>query len=99
MGIPKVTNTVVHTCVENQVQTVEVEKPKIIQKTVQRKKPIVQDHVTQVPKVMTQTVTVPKVQQIPVVKQRQVPMIQKVEKIIEGPQTEYVDNHVQIPVH
>merc|ERR1712176_1613012 len=97
--IPRITNTVVHTCVENQVQTVEMEKPKIIQKTVQRRKPIVQDHVTQVPKVMTQTITVPKVQQIPVVKQRQVPMVQKVERTVEVPQIEYVDNHVHIPVH
>merc|ERR1712151_98475 len=40
--VPKVHNTVVHTNVQNQVQTIEVEKPRIIQKVVHRKKPIIQ---------------------------------------------------------
>merc|ERR1712227_1013926 len=88
--VPKVHNTTVHTCVQNQVQTIEVEKPKIIHKIVQRKKPVFQDHITHVPKVVQQTVEVqqvtqevPQVQyidevmQVPVQKQRQVPMIQK----------------------
>merc|ERR1712187_43488 len=34
--VPKVHNTTIHTCVQNQVQTIEVEKPKIITKIIQK---------------------------------------------------------------
>merc|ERR1712032_294706 len=42
--VPKVQQIITDTVVQNQVQTIEMEKPKIIQKTVQRKKPIIQEH-------------------------------------------------------
>merc|ERR1719223_2007955 len=43
--VPKVTQTVIDTTVQNQVQTIEVVKPKIVQKIVQRKKPIIQEQI------------------------------------------------------
>lgn len=36
---------------EDQIQKIEVVKPQIIQRTIQRKKPIVQENITEVPKV------------------------------------------------
>jgi len=43
--VPKVMQNVVDTVVQNQVQPIEVVKPKIVQKIVQRKKPIIQENV------------------------------------------------------
>jgi hypothetical protein len=42
-----------------------MEKPKIIQKTVQRKKPIIQEHITEVTKVVEEVVPVQKVVHFP----------------------------------
>lgn len=42
--------------VQHQIETVEVVKPTVVHKVVQRKKPIVQERVQQVPKVMVQQV-------------------------------------------
>ena len=70
------TQQVVTTHVQHIVNTVEVEKPKIIKETVQRKKPIIQEKINQV----TKHIEVPQVQfldkagDIPVVVQRQVSM-------------------------
>lgn len=61
--VPKVTQNVVHTVVQKQVQPVEVVKPTVIRKTVQRKKPIIQENIKQVPKVVQQAVPVQKVVQ------------------------------------
>merc|ERR1719311_2042768 len=36
--VPKIHNTIVHTTVENQILTIEIEKPKIVKKVVQRKR-------------------------------------------------------------
>ncbi len=49
--VPKVMQTVVDTLVQHQVQTIEVEKPKIVTRTVQRKNTVIQEHITHVPKV------------------------------------------------
>jgi len=46
--VPKVLQTLVDTLVQNQIQTMEVVKPTIIHKIVQRKKPIIQEHISQV---------------------------------------------------
>merc|ERR1711881_625512 len=98
--VPKVEQIVTDTVVQNQVQTIEMEKPKIIQKTVQRKKPIIQEHITPV----TKHVDVPQVQYVdkvvpvPVQKQRQVPMIQTVQKTVQVPQVQYIDKIVDVPV-
>merc|ERR1712050_552333 len=97
-----------------ETEYIKVEKPKIIQKTVQRKRPIIQESITQVPKIVEQivpvevvvpeTVEVPQVQfvdvvvDVPVTKQRQVPMLQTVQKTVEVPEVVYVDKVVDVPV-
>merc|ERR1712188_55332 len=79
--VPKITQQVMHTLTQNQVQTIEVEKPKIIQKTVQRKKPIIQERIVQVPKIIEEIVPVDKIVQRPV----EVPQVQVVEEIVDVP--------------
>merc|ERR1712227_204969 len=79
--VPKIHNTTIHTCVQTQIQTIEVEKPKIIHKIVQRKKPVFQDHVTHVPKVIQQSVEVPKVQQVT----QEVPQVQYIDEVVDVP--------------
>ena len=78
------------THVQHVVNTIEVEKPKIIKETVQRKKPIIQEKINQV----TKHVEVPdvppsqftdKVIDKPVVAQRQIPQLQTVDKVDEMP--------------
>ena len=97
--VPKVLQTVVDTLVQNQIQTIEVVKPTIIHKVVQRKMPIIQEHISHVPKVMIlhvlvlkvgwkavevpQTQFVDEVVDLPVMKQRHVPMIMKQQKTVE----------------
>ena len=52
-----------------------------------------------------ETVEVPQIQfidktlDVPVVVQRQVPIVQKVQKIVEVPQTQFIDKVVDVPVH
>ena len=76
------TQQVVNTHVQHVVNTVEVEKPKIIKETVQSKKPIIQEQINQV----TKRIEVPQVQfldkadDMPVVVQRQVSMAQKMQR-------------------
>ena len=81
----------VTTHVQHVVNTIEVEKPRIIKETAQRKKPIIQEKINQV----TKHVEVPevplsqftdKVIDKPVVAQRQIPMVQAVQKTMEIPQ-------------
>ena len=78
----------VNTHVQHVVNTVEVEEPKLIKETVQRKKPIVQEKINQV----TKHIDVPQVQffdkvdDMPVVVQRQVYMTPEIQ-IVQGAQT------------
>ena len=78
----------VTTHVQHVVNTIEVEKPKIIKETAQRKKPITQEKINQatkhveVPEVPLSQFT-DKVIDKPVVAQRQIPMVQAVQKTIQ----------------
>ena len=54
----RITLKVMGQVVQKQVQTIEVENPLTIQKTVQRKKPIIQEQVTQVQKIVEEVVPV-----------------------------------------
>ena len=73
---------------------------KIIKRTVQRKKPIIQEKINQV----TMNVEIPQLQYIdkvvdvPVVMQKQVPAIQKVQKTVEVPQVQLIDKVVDMLV-
>ena len=94
---PEKTRQSVNACVQHVVNTVEVEKSKIIKQTGQ--KPIIQEKINPV----TKHVMVPrsqftgKVMDIPVVAQRQISM-ETVQKSIETPQLQYCDEVVDIPV-
>ena len=82
------TQQLVNTHVQHVVNTVEVEEPKLIMETVQRKKPIVQEKINQV----TKHIEVPQVQffdkadDMPVVVQRQVCMTPEIQTV-QGAQT------------
>ena len=82
------TQQLVNTHVQHVVNTVEVEKPKLIMETVQRKKPTIQEKINQV----TKHIEVPQVQfldtadDVPVVAQRQVFMIPEI-RTVQGAQT------------
>ena len=82
------TRQLVNTHVQHVVNTVEVEKPKLIKETVQRKKPIIQEKINQ----MAKHVEVPQVQfldkadDMPVVVQRQVYMTPEIQTV-QGAQT------------
>ena len=90
---------VANTLVQHDVNTVEVEKSKVITQTGQ--KPIIQEKINPV----TKHVEVPplqftdKVSDIPVVAQRQIPMDQTVQKTnTEIPQLQCVDEVIDVPV-
>ena len=82
------TQQLVNTHVQHVVNTVEVEEPKLIKETVQRKKPIVQEKINQV----TKDIDVPQVQfldkadDMPVVVQRQGYMTPEIQTV-QGAQT------------
>ena len=82
------TQQLVNTHVQHVVNTVEVEEPKLIKETVQRKKPIVQEKINQV----TKHIDVPQVQfldkadDMPVAVQRQVYMTPEIQTV-QGAQT------------
>ena len=82
------TQQLVNTHVQHVVNTVEVEEPKLIKETVQRKKPIVQEKINQV----TKHIDVPQVQfldkadDMPVVVQRQGYMTPEIQTV-QGAQT------------
>merc|ERR1719399_1991841 len=97
--VPKIHTTTNHRTHQHQIQTIEVEKPKIIHKTIQRKRPIVHDNLVHVPQEVHQVSIVDEIVDVPVVQQVHVPMVQKVQRHVEVPQVEFVDNHVHIPVH
>ena len=90
-----------NTHVQHVVDTVEVEKPKITELTVQRKKPIIQEKINQV----TKHIKIPQVQFLTKVDdmfvdvQRQIsPMVQTVQKTIETQQLQCIDNVIDVPV-
>ena len=89
----------VNTHVQHVVNAVEVEKSEIIEGTVQRKKPIIQEKINQV----TKHVEIPeleftdKVVDNPVVAQRQISM-ETVQKSMEIPQLQITDKVIDVPV-
>ena len=89
-----------NTHVQHVVDTVEVEKAKITELTVQRKKPIIQEKINQV----TRHIKVPQVQfltkvdDMPVVVQRQVSTAQTVQKAMEVPPLQFTDKVNDNPV-
>ena len=97
---PEKAQQVANTLVQHDVDTVEVEKPKITELTVQRKKPIIQEKINQV----TRHIKIPQVQfltkvdDMPVVVQRQVSTAQTVQKAMEVPPLQFTDKVMNIPV-
>ena len=97
---PERMQQLVNAHVQHVVNTVEVEKPKLVKLTVQRKKPIIQEKINQV----TEQVEVPhvqfltKVDDMPVVVQRQVSTDQAVQKAMEVPLLQFTDKVVDNPV-
>ena len=85
---PERTQQVVNTHVQHVVNAVEAEKPKIIELTVQRKKPIIQEKMNQMTKPVkipqVQFLTLDKVVDMPGVVQRQVSTDQTVQKTVGG---------------
>ena len=59
--VPKVLNTVVDTVVQHQIENIHVMKPTVVHKVVQRRKPIIQERIQHVPKIMVQQVPVQKI--------------------------------------
>ena len=90
----------VNMCVQHVVNAVVVEKSEIIEETVQRTKPIIQEKINQ----ETKRIEVPPLQfmdkavDTPVVAQRQAHMNEMVQKTIEIPQLQYTDDAVGVPV-
>ena len=96
---PERTQQVVNTSVQHVVNTVEVEKLNIIDETVQ--KPTIQEKINQA----TKHVEVPlvqflnKVDEIPVVAQRQIPIVvQTIQKTTDIPQLQCIDKVIDVPV-
>ena len=92
---PESTQQVVNTSVQHIVDTVEVEKPKIIDETVQ--KPTIQEKINQVTKHVEVSLVqfLDKVEEIPVVAQRQVPIvIQTIQKTTDIPQLQCIDEAI-----
>ena len=87
----------VNTHAQHVVNTVEVERPKIIKQTGQ--KTIIQEKINRV----TKRVEIPQVQfpnkvdEMPVGVQRQIPMVQIVQKTMEIPQLQCVDEAIDDP--
>ena len=97
---PERTQQVANTHVQRVIDTVEVEKPKITELTVQRKKPIIQEKMNQVTKhvKIPQVQFLTKVDDMPVVVQRQVSTAQTVQKAMEVPLLQFTDKVVDNPV-
>ena len=97
---PEETRQLVNTHVQHVVDTVEVEKPKITELTVQRKEPIIQEkmiHVTK-PVEFPQAQFLNKAGDMLVGMQRHVLMAQTVQKAMEVPPLQSVDKSSNIPV-
>ena len=97
---PERTQQVVNTHVQHVVNAVKAEKPKIIELTVQRKKPIIQEKMNQVTKPIKipQVQFLTKVDDMSVVVQRQVSTDQTVQKTVEVPPLQFTDKVSDIPV-
>ena len=54
--VPKIQKSIVDTVVQNQVRTVEVERPTVVRKTVQHMRPIIQERITQVTRVVEEVI-------------------------------------------
>ena len=93
------TQEVMNTHVQYVVDTVEVEKSKIVEDTVQRMKPIIQKKISQVTKHIDfpQLQFLSKVVDMPVVGQRQASMVEKIQTTIHVPQAQVVEKTVEIP--
>ena len=95
------TQHVVNTHVQHVVNTVEVERPKLIKETQHRKKPIINEKINQV----TKDIKIPQMQFLNKVDdmlldvQQQIrPMTQTVQKTTEIPQLQFLDQVVDVPV-
>ena len=88
----------VNTHVQHVVNAVEVERPKTIELTVQRKKPIIQEKIDQVTKHVEIPQFTDKVVDVPVVAQKQISMTLTVQKNIEISQLQVDDKMVDVPV-
>ena len=94
------TQQVANTHVQHVVNTVEVEMPKIIKETVQRKRPIIQEKIDRV----TKHIKIPQVQfrtkvdDMPVAAQRQAPTAQTGQKAMEVPPLQFTNKGNDIPV-
>ena len=87
----------VNACVQHVANAVEVEKPKIIELTVQRKTFIIQEKTNRVIE-FPQAQFLDKAGDIPVVVQRQVSTAQTVQKAMEVPLSQFTDKVVDDPV-
>ena len=89
-----------NTHVQHVVDTVEVEKPKIIELTVQRKKFIIQEKINQETKPVEfpQAQFLDKVDDMVVDVQRHVPMAQTVRKTVEVPPLPFINKVVDNPI-
>ena len=93
------TQQVENTHVQHVINTVEAETPKIIKETAHGKKSVIQEEIKQVAK----HIEIPElrlfdeVDDMPVVVQRQVSMVQKIEKIMEVPQMQVREKTVEGP--
>ena len=94
------TQQVVNTHVQHVVDTVEVEKSKIIEETVRKMKPIIQENISQVTKLIEvlQLQFLNKVVDTPVVGQRQASMVENIKTTMVVPQAQIVEKTVEIPV-
>ena len=90
----------VNACVQHVVNAVEMEKYKIIEETVQRMKPIIQEKINQT----TKHIKIPQVQFLDkaddmlVDVQRQAPVAQTKQKTMEVPLSQFTGNAMDIPV-
>ena len=100
MPVTRKTQQLVNAHVQHVVDTVEVKKPKITELTVQRKSPIIQEKINQVtkPVKIPQVQFLTKVDDMPVVVQRQVSTVQTVQKAMEVPLLRFTDKVVDNPV-
>ena len=87
----------VNACVQHVANAVEVEKPKIIELTVQRKTFIIQEKTNRVIE-FPQAQFLDKAGDVPVVVQRQVSTAQTVQKAMEVPLSQFTDKVVDNPV-
>ena len=87
-------------CVQHVVNTVEVEKYKIIEETVQRMEPIIKEKINQATKhiKIQQAQCLDKAGNMPFVVQRQIPVAQTVQETMEVSSLQFTDKVVDDPV-